>query len=298
MSGIMYCYDVNTGDLLWQYSAPDHLGEVLWANDWSIRPLFFTDDKVYMGQTEHSPVDPKPRGGPFVCINATTGEEIFRADGLFRQTDWGGRAIIGDSIIATMDTYDNRIYSIGKGPSAITVNAPDVSIDIDKSVVIRGTITDVSAGTQSPELKARFPNGVPAVADEYMSEWMLYVYKQFPRPANATGIEVTLAVIDSNGNYRTIGTTTSNTEGFYTFAWTPDITGTYEVYASFDGSQSYWPSQAVTSFIVDENASTSTSQPNQTISLADQYILPGIVAIIVVIAVGFAVTILVLRKRP
>jgi anaerobic C4-dicarboxylate transporter len=32
--------------------------------------------------------------------------------------------------------------------------------------------------------------------------------------------------------------------------------------------------------------------------LADQYILPGIIGIIIAIAIGFAITILVLRKRP
>ena len=297
MSGIMYCYDVNTGDLLWEYSAPDHLGEVLWANDWSIRPLFFTDGKVYMGQTEHSPVDPKPRGGPFVCINATTGEEIFRANGLFRQTDWGGRAIIGDSIIATLDTYDNRIYAIGKGPSALTVSAPEVSIDMGNSLVIRGTVMDISAGTHSPELTARFPSGVPAVSDEFMSEWMLYVYKQFQRPANATGVLVTLDVLDSNGNYRNIGATTSNADGFFTFNWKPDIEGTYTVYASFEGSEAYYPSHALTSFVVDPAPATATEQSVQEPSMADQYFLPMSVAIIVVVVIGIAISLLSLRKR-
>lgn len=297
MSGIMYCYDVNTGNLLWEYSAPDHLGEVLWANDWSIRPLFFTDGKVYMGQTEHSPVDPKPRGGPFVCINATTGEEIFRANGLFRQTDWGGRAIIGDSIIATMDTYDNRIYSIGKGPSSLTVSAPEVSIDLDSSLVIRGTVMDISAGTQSQELTARFPSGVPAVSDECMSEWMLYVYKQFQRPANATGVPVTLDVLDSNGNYRNIGTTTSNADGFFTFNWKPDIDGTYTVYASFAGSEAYYPSHALTSFVVGSAPATPTTQSQQEPSMADQYFLPMSAAIIVVVIIGIAISLLSLRKR-
>ena len=36
---------------------------------------------------------------------------------MFRDTRWGGNGIIGDSIIATMDTYDQRVYAIGKGPS-------------------------------------------------------------------------------------------------------------------------------------------------------------------------------------
>ena len=73
---------------------------------------------------------------------------------------------------------------------------------------------DVSAGTKQPEISARFPNGVPAIADANMTEWMKYVYMQFPRP-NVAGVEVTLSVVDANGNYRDIGTTTSNADGFF-----------------------------------------------------------------------------------
>ena len=79
--------------------------------------LLISDGKIYMGHTEHSSIDPKPRGAPFVCLDAETGEEIWKAPGLFRSTRWGGRGLIGDGIMATMDTYDQRIYAVGKGPS-------------------------------------------------------------------------------------------------------------------------------------------------------------------------------------
>ena len=51
-------------------------------------------------------------------------------------------------------------------------------------------VTDVSPGTNDAALTMRFPNGVPAIADEYMSEWMLYVYKQFECPMMLNGVEV------------------------------------------------------------------------------------------------------------
>jgi hypothetical protein len=50
-------------------------------------------------------------------------------------------------------------------------------------------VIDISPGTDEHALQKRFPNGVPAVADETMSDWMLYVYKQFPRPTDATGVK-------------------------------------------------------------------------------------------------------------
>jgi outer membrane protein assembly factor BamB len=64
-------------------------------------PTFVADGKIYCGHLEHSALDPKPRGAPFFCLNATDGTLLWKADGLFRQSRWGGRAIIGDSIIAT-----------------------------------------------------------------------------------------------------------------------------------------------------------------------------------------------------
>lgn len=297
MSGQTYCYDIATGQLNWVYSYRDPLNEVLWANDWSLQPIFFADGKLYLGQSEHSPVNPLPRGAPFVCLNATTGEVIWSVAGMFRQTDWGGQAIIADSIIATMDTYDQQIYAIGKGPSAITVSAPDVSVDSGKSVVLKGTVTDVSAGTKSDILTARFPNGVPAVSDESMSEWMLYVYKQFTKPTNATGVPVELFVLDANNNYRSIGTTTTDTNGFYSYQWMPDIPGKYTVYAQFAGSNSYWPSQAITAFAVDDVEATPV--PTETPpSAVEQYFLPAIIGLAVAMIIGFAILIfLMLRKK-
>ena len=92
---------------------------------------------------------------------------------------------------------------------------------------------------------------------------MEYVYMQKPRPTDTTGVPITLSVVDSNGNYREIGTTTSDADGFFAFNWKPDIDGQYTVYASFGGSESYWPSHAVTAFAVDPAAPTPapTEQP-------------------------------------
>jgi hypothetical protein len=298
MSGILYAYEAKTGKLLWTYTADDPYNQNLWANQWNIRPLFVADGKLYMGTAEHSPVDPRPRGAAFTAVNITDGAEIFRADGLFRQTEWGGRAIIGDSIIAALDTYDQRIYAIGKGPTALEVNAPDVSVEYGKTVVIRGSVTDISAGTNDYAIAARFPNGVPAVSDESQTPWMLYVYKNFERPSNATGVTIELSVVDANGNYRSIGTTTSDADGFFNYNWKPDIEGAYILYASFAGSKAYWPSHAVTSFAVDPAAATPTSQPVITQEPVATYIAGAAVAIIIAIAVIGALLAVMIRKRP
>jgi len=213
--------------------------------------MFIADGKVYMGNYEHSPENPKPRGAPFTCVNATTGEEIWKIDGVW-PTSYAPDAIIGDSTIALLDVYDNRIYAYGKGPSATTVTAPDTGVPFGTSVMIRGTVTDVSPGTKDDAVTMRFPNGVPAVADEYMGNWMLHVYKQFERPSNTVGVTVSLDVVDANGNYRNIGTATSDANGVFSFSWQPDIPGEFTVYATFAGSKSYYGSFAETAFVVDE----------------------------------------------
>lgn len=127
---------------------------------------------------------------------------------------------------------------------------------------------------------------------------MGYVYQQKPLPTNFTGVEVVVNVIDNNGNYRTIGTTTSDIYGNYKVIWTPDITGDYIVLASFAGSNGYWPSSAETSFTVDEAAATPTPVPTVTPSMADLYFLPAIIGVIVAIIVVGAVLALLVTKKP
>jgi len=300
VSGIVYCYNVTTGKLIWTYTADDPYTEILWANSWWLKPLFISDGKIYVAHLEHSANQPLPRGAPFICLNATTGDEIWRENGMFRQTRWGGRAIMGDSVIATMDTYDQRVWAIGKGPSTMAVSAPDLATTLGSPILIKGQVTDVSPGTKSSELSLRFPDGVPAVSDASMSEWMLYVYKQFTRPTNATGVDVTISAVDANGNYRELGRTTSSSDGFFSLSWTPDIPGEYKVYASFDGSESYYPSHAETAFIVAAGQDTTTAPTSEPQTLVSEtYFVPAVAGIMIVMILGFVVLMLVIqRKRP
>ena len=204
MGGILYCYDAKTADLLWTYTAVDEQAEILWSNNWPMRINFITDGKVYLSHDEHSVIDPKPRGAPFIVLDAETGEEVWKINGAFRTTEWGGSAIIGDSIMALYNSYDQRIYAVGKGPSQTTVEASPKITTQGSSVLIKGNVLDVSAGTADPAITARFPAGVAAVSDASMSEWMKYVHMQFPRPMDTVGVSVTLDVIDANGNSETL----------------------------------------------------------------------------------------------
>ena len=213
------------------------------------------------------------------------------------RTFYSQAGVIADGFLAYFNAYDGQVYSIGKGPSKTTIEAPMAAIELGKSLVIRGTVTDIAAGTKQDEQAARFPNGVPAVSDTSQSAWMAYVYMQKPRPMDTTGVTISLSVVDANGNYREIGTTTSN-DGFFSLNWKPDIEGQYTVYASFAGSESYWPSNAVTAFAVDPAVATPTPTEAPAQSVSDMYFVPAVAGIIVAIAVVGIMIILVLRKRP
>ncbi len=126
--GTVYCRDVTTGQTLWTYTITDIYHENLQNNEWRFRPAFFADGKVYLENTEHNPYDPQHRGAPFLCLDMETGERVFEIP--LRGSEWSSTPIIGDSIIAMYNEYDQQIYAIGKGPSDITVGvSPEVSMN-------------------------------------------------------------------------------------------------------------------------------------------------------------------------
>lgn len=304
--GLVYAYDTKDGSLLWvngnDSTDPKNSTNSGLTLAYGRYPQFISaaaDGKVFIETGEHSPDSPLWKGAETRALNATTGKEIWAISGY---SGFPGRVnvAIADGTYVFNNVYNQQITAIGKGPSTITVDAPMTSNELGKSLVIRGTIMDISPGTKQNEQAARFPKGVPAVSDESQTQWMAYIYQQKPRPTDVTGVPVTISVMDANGNYRQIGTITSDTDGFFSLNWKPDIEGKYTVYANFAGSESYWPSHAVTAFVVDPvpaTTSSPTSAPVQT--MADLYLIPGIVAIIIAIAVvGAILGLLVSKKRP
>ena len=294
MSGQTIAYDMQTGEQVWNFNCSDPYAEILWSENFPTMFHFVTDGKIYLSYGEHSPISPTGRGAPMVCLNATTGEEIWRIS--WFSNWWGGSNVIGDGVMAGLNAgYDGRIYSFGRGASATTVSAsPKISTDGD-NIIVEGYVTDIAPGTTSYDVAARFPNGVPAVSDESMTDWMQYVYMQYPRPTDATGVDVTISVLDPNGNIYEVSTATSDASGFYSTVFEPEVPGKYTVIASFAGSKGYYGSFAETAINVEE--ATATEQPivENKESIADLYFIPAVIAIIVAIAIA---TVLILRKKP
>jgi hypothetical protein len=288
-TGAVSAYSLANGSLLWRNVYPSG-GEKI-PNFVQMIGLI-ADGKIYVGTHEHSADTPLYKGERIHALNATTGETIWDMSGWAYPMTFA----TADGVMVYWNNYDAQIYAIGKGPTAMTVTAPDTASQLGSSITIKGTILDVSAGTKQDQQAARFPYGVPAVSDAAQAQWMEYVYMQKGKPTNTTGVPITLSVVDSNGNFKDIGTTVSN-DGFFSLNWKPDITGQYTVYASFAGSESYWPTHAVTAFSVDPAAATPEPQLQTTLPPFETYILAGVIAMIIAIAVVGVVILLAVRKR-
>jgi hypothetical protein len=301
--GIIYAYDLHTGNLLWTYGNGGAGNST--SMGYGVRGNYPTtiyaigNGVIYTITTEHTVQTPIYKGAETRGINATDGTEIFTLNdycGSFATAT----AAIADGFATVFNGYDNQIYSIGRGPSALTVEAPKTSNELGKSLVIDGTVMDVSAGTKQVTQASNFPNGVPVSSDVSMKDWMGYVYQQKPLPSSFTGVDVTVDVIDSNGNFRNIGTAQTDQTGMYSFTWKPDISGSYKVIATFHGTNGYWPSYSETSFVVDEATTTPSPVATTPANLATtsdlmMYIVGATIAIIIAIAI---VGLLLLRKHP
>jgi hypothetical protein len=294
--GYVNAIDLATGTLAWTY-VPRSAG---YNTPYGIYPFWhfgshsIADGKLFLSESRmYDP--PLFSDAHKMAINCTDGTLVWSGLGFYGREP----SAIADGYLVGYNSYDGQIYTYGKGPTLITASAQQNVVPYGTSVLITGSVMDRSTGTTDNDRAARFPSGVPAVSDASQTEWMAYVYMQQPKPNNATGVPVTINVVDANGNYRTIGTTTSDATGFYSFQWKPDIDGKYTVYVSFDGSNSYWPSQATTAFAVDPAAPTATPTPIPVQSVADQYFVPAIAGLFVaVIVIGVVLALLMLRKKP
>ena len=302
-AGIVYCYDMKTGDLLWTYGNggegnSTNAGFYVAYGNYPTFVAAIGDGIVYTITTEHTVSTPLYKGAMTRAINATDGSEIWKLSaytGSFSVIGYG----IADGFATFFNGYDNQIYVVGRGPSALTVEAPKTGIDLGKSLIISGAVTDISSGSTQDQQAARFPHGLPVSSDASMTDWMGYVYQQKPMPTDFTGVDVTINVVDANGNFRPIGTTTTDASGMYSLQWKPDIEGKYTVIATFAGTNGYWPSYSETSFAVDPAPATPAPTNPPTDSVADMYFVPAIVGLLVaIILVGAVLALLLMRKRP
>ncbi len=191
-----------------------------------------------------------------------------------------------------LGAYDEKLYCIGKGPTETTVMAsPKVSAH-GSSVLIEGSVRDMSPATQEYASQVRFPNGVPAVADEDMNEFMDYLYMQnatlLNNPPTPDGVPVKLFVVKPDGTEEWMTTVTSDSYGNYKYDYVPSAEGVYSVIAKFEGSETYWPSSTETSFIATPAAAPGgVIEPEQPLISTDMAIIIAVIAVAIIAAVAY-----------
>jgi hypothetical protein len=320
MGGNVNALDIRTGEIKWTWTR----GSAGIDSPYGVYELFgyrthaIADGKLFL--QEGVQYSPPLHPGRRVVLDCETGKLVW--DILSYSSRAG--SIIADGCLQEWDSYDCKIYTFGRGPTQTTVTAPDSCVTVGSSITIRGTVMAISAGAQQDGVVERFPAGLPAVSDASMINWMEYVYKQQTKPTNTTGVEVRLSAEDSTGNIIELGTTTSDDNGFFSFSWKPTSADKYTLTASFDGSESYWPSEAVTAFTADAaginpivtphstsgNTGAPTVSPSGTgvpISSPSTAIEPGtgtstetlliVAAAVIIVAVVAAVAVLLRRRK-
>jgi outer membrane protein assembly factor BamB len=298
--GVIYAYNITTGERLFEYAATSEGFESTYGGNYPIGIVIIADGKLYTVTGEHSPTQPLYRGHNLRCLNATTGDEIWKIQGWFGgMSPTSSNILMADGILVGLNFFDNQLYAFGRGPSATTVTAsPKVSVHGSK-VVIEGTVTDQSpVGRRDISGSVQVPlKGTPAISDEDMATWMEYLFMQQACPTDAKGVDVVLTVLDPNNNVYEIGRTTSDYTGTFGFEFEPLVPGMYQVTATFEGSNAYGPSSATTYLTVEEAPAATAPPTPEPQGVADAYFVPAIAGIIVAIVVIGIVIILMLRKR-
>jgi outer membrane protein assembly factor BamB len=291
MDGI-HAVRLSDGERLWDFSADATGYEVPGMSTYPFMqsPMGVADGKVFVAAGQQYG-DPLVRGVKMYALDAVTGEEAWSVSGFYVSA-----LAIADGYLVCYNGYDNQIYCYGRGLTATTITATP---GVGNTVTIQGTVTDQSPGETCLGVPAA---GTPAIADEYMSLWMEYLYMQQQKPTDAKGVPVSIMVLDANGNTVYQGTAMSDITGNYAVGWTPDISGLYTITATFAGTGSYFSSSAETYINVDtasqtvaptSSASPSTAPSAGAASSVTTYIaITAVVIIILVVAAAIA-----LRRR-
>lgn len=282
-SGI-YAFDWKTGKIVWKYKAPaispyetpyiDENGNTVYSFNGLI---YAADGKLYSVNTEHTPTQPYTRGWQLHCINATTGE------GIFKTIQTGTLGAIADGYLAVSESYTGTLWVYGKGKSQTTVEAPFTAVTLGQSLMLKGSVLDLSPAQPS----------TPCVSKESMATQMEYLHRQMPIGGlwgneTITGVPVSLDTLDPNGNYVHIGVvTTDGYSGTFGYTWEPEVPGQYKVMATFMGDDSYGSSMATTYVAVSEAPpATATPEPTQPPPDNTALLYGILVAVIVAIVIG------------
>jgi outer membrane protein assembly factor BamB len=289
----IYAIDWNTGNIEWKFEieAPAFETPYINADGDPVYPFhcpgIAADGCLYVYSTQHSPKVPFARGSSTLCIDANSGELLWKLgmSGAGQHTRAAVQIRVADGYLL-LGARDGWMYSIGKGLSETTISVPQAKLTLGENALLTGTILDLSPAQPY----------TPCVSKDSMDTMMKYIHLQTPidgvwHDETLTGVPVYLYATDPNGNSVEIGFVTSDGySGTFAFDdWTPEVAGLYTITATFLGDESYGSSSATTYLTVAEGSNNAGA--NNTVLYAVLCI--GIAILVVVILVGF----LLLKKK-
>ncbi len=328
--GILNCYDLLTGRLVWQshefdypwgafggYNAEGAYGLYYWQTyDGLVAFNVSTGQRAWKYQYPAPPFET-----PYTMENGTSQYAFY------------GAAQVADGKIYVYNTEHSQSYPITRGwrihcvdaltgegiwnitgsmqPGAISDgyltagNAYDGYMYVFGKGPSKTTVTApnlaVTAGTSAVitgTVTDMSPGqeGAACVSKESMTEWMEYLHMQKAIPANVIGVPISIDAVDPNGNSVHVADVTSDMSGTFSYTWTPTIAGDYKIMASFMGDDSYGSSWAQTYATVAEAPDTSPAATPTAIANPPYELYTIGVGIAIIIAIAIAV--LLLRKKP
>ena len=289
-----YAFDWDTGKVVWlsshmapPYETPYSINGTAGTSTYpGTGTPIIADGMVYVQSSEHTQSAPYARGYGTYCINATTGELKWKLD----EPCVLGAAADGYSVISGQ--YGGVTYYLGKGKSATTVSAPGAGVQLGQSLVVTGTVTDLSPAQPGAACMSEASMGA------YMSN--LHMQSQLQNmlhPEAPTGVPVSIDAVDPNGNFVHIADTTSDLSSSYSAAWKPTSVGKWTITATFAGSPSYSSSWAETAIVVDPAPAEIEFPPAATQTDYSPTLNIILAAVVIAIILAIVAIALVLRKR-
>jgi hypothetical protein len=293
----VWAINETNGQVVWQYVDPAIAFETPYNSNitqpaYSVQDIRVADGKIYVTNNEHTPSQPATRGWGMICLNASTGQLLWKIYGANLVASGAS-----DGYLMAGSQYSGFIYSLGKGQTQMTFAGPQTSVTGGQNVVLSGTVMDMSPAQ---------PN-TPAVSDASMATWMDYLHFQMPingyyKNITITGVPISIDAIDPNNNTMHVADIVSDSTGSFAYTWAaPSNAGSYKIMATFMGSDSYGSSFASSTVNVAQGGQvtpTPTSSgggaPVATTADLVTYMAIGVIILLIAIAI---VAVLILRRH-
>jgi outer membrane protein assembly factor BamB len=249
--GWFRAFDANTGQVEWEIdntaAQVPHPFLDYWGV-WHSAPAV-ADNKVYLGAHD----------GYFYCWDASTGEEIWKymvgGNVCAGPAIADGRVYVGSIYIYTRfeGQGTGEFYCFGKGPTTTKIAVTESRVESGSSTTIFGTVMDES----------------PAHLGEPVSE-----------------IQLNLAY-RSDHDWVNIASVTTDSDGDFTYEWTPPSEGVYDIKAHFEGNNDYEWSTSETTMQVTAPPEPAETPEEPAYNTVDLIIIAAVVIAIIIGIVNF-----------